>query len=452
MPVQGEKLILGLSALLQLNKRAFAAESEAALGFLMVNETHLMTPYRQAVLWRHADKGSGAVQSVSGAPDPNARAPYIVWLTRILNDKRWQEQTAPVGMTATDLTGEDAKEWEQWLPTQAIWVPLITGSGRRMGGLLLVKSVPWTDPEIKLLAKLADGYANAWELILERAHGPGWSLTGVFNTLHSSRVRLLAFMALLLLFFLPVRQSVLAPATVVALDPAAIRAPLDGVVERVHVHPNQLLKRGTPLFTLDEAPLQNKLEVEERNIAMLEEEYHQVLKLAVTDPESRAQKNILEKRLARQRSEANGIRLLLQRTRIEAPRDGIALFNDVHAWLGKPIQVGERVMEIADPGLAELEIRLPVADIMAMENEAAVTLYPNLDPLETWQANVTRIAYEAKELEGVLAYAIRARFTPDKTVPRIGLRGTAKIQGERTTLFYYVFRHPLTLLRQRLGL
>ncbi|MBF0263331.1 MAG: HlyD family efflux transporter periplasmic adaptor subunit [Magnetococcales bacterium] len=451
MPVQGEKLILGLSALLQLNKRAFAAENEATFGFLVVNETHLMTPYRQAVLWRHADKGSGAVVAVSGSPDPNARAPYIVWLTRILNNPKWGEQTGPVGMTAADIEGDDGKEWEQWLPNHAIWVPLITGARQRMGGMLLVKAVPWTDPEIKLLTKLADSYANAWELLLERARGPGWSVKELFATPATPwRWGVVALLPLLLL--LPVRQSVLAPAVVVAHDPAPIRAPLDGVVERVHVQPNQTVRHGELLITLDEAPLKSKLEVEERNIATLEEEYHQVLKLAVTDVESRIQKNILEKRLARQRAEADGIRILLRRTRIEAPRDGVALFNDVHAWLGKPVQVGERVMEIAAPDRAELEIRLPVADVMAMEPDAEVTLYPNLDPLSTWRGNVTRVAYEAREIEGVLAHAVRARFAEEQPMPRIGLRGTAKIQGGRTTLFHYLFRHPLTLLRQRLGL
>ncbi|MBF0214654.1 MAG: HlyD family efflux transporter periplasmic adaptor subunit, partial [Magnetococcales bacterium] len=305
--------------------------------------------------------------------------------------------------------------------------------------------------EIKLLAKLADSYAHAWELILKRSRtrGPGWKS---WLTKKGDRWRWGAAIGVIVLLFLPVRQSVLAPATVMAKDPAAIRSPMDGVVERVHVHPNQEVKQGDLLFSLDGALLKSRLEVEERTLAMLTEEYRQILKLAVTDPESRIQKGILEKTLEKQQAEAHGIRLQLDRVEVFAPRDGIAIFDDVHAWLGKPVQVGERLMEIADPHASELEIRLPVADAMAMEPNAPVTLYPNLDPLSSWSGQVTQLAYDAREVEGVLAHVIRARFLGEEPNPRIGLRGTAKIHGEKTTLFYYLFRHPLVLLRQRLGL
>ncbi|MBF0273331.1 MAG: HlyD family efflux transporter periplasmic adaptor subunit [Magnetococcales bacterium] len=451
MPVQGEKLILGLSALLQLGKRAFATENETAFAFLVVNETHLMTPYRQAVLWRHADKGAGSVVAVSGSPEANTRAPYIAWLTRILSDESIKKHKTPARLAAADITGEDGEAWEQWFPAHAIWVPLITGLGNRLGGLLLVKSVPWTDSEIKLLAKLADSYAHAWELVYKRSQGHGL----LWKPLVLSRqnwFRWALGATVVLIFFLPVRQSALAPATVIALDPAVVRAPLDGIVERIHVTPNQEVKKGDLLISLDGSILRSRLEVEERTLAMLEEEFKQILKLAVTDPESRVQKRVLEKSLEKQNAETHGVRLQLQRLQVYAFRDGVALFNDVHSWQGKPVQVGEHIMEIADPASSELEIRLPVGDAMAMEPDATVTLYPNLDPLTTWNGKVTQIAYEARELEGILCHAIKARFDPDAPLPRIGLRGTAKIHGQKTTLFYYLFRHPLTLLRQRLGL
>ncbi|NGZ07549.1 MAG: HlyD family efflux transporter periplasmic adaptor subunit [Magnetococcales bacterium] len=451
MPVQGEKLILGLSALLQLGKRAFAAENELAFAFLVVNETHLMTPYRQAVLWRHGIKGSGAVVAVSGSPEPNTRAPFIAWLGRILNTETMRQHTSPLTFTAADLPAEEGSAWEQWFPTHAVWVPLITGLGERKGGMLLVKSVPWTEPEIKLLTKLSDSYAHAWELVHKRTQCGGLAWYKIFTT-RRSWVRFVLIGLVVLLFWLPLHQSTLAPATVVALDPMPVRSPMEGVVDQIHVTPNQPVNKGDLLITLDDALLKSRMEVEQRTLTMLEEEYRQILKMAVTDAESRTRKGILEKGLEKQQAEMHGVRIQLERMRIFAPRDGIALFNEVHSWLGKPVQIGERVMEIADPHAAELEIRLPVGDAMAMEPGAMVTLYPNQDPLSTWSAKVTRIAYGATEMEGVLAYGIKAQFSSERLPPGIGLRGTAKIQGQETTLFYFLFRHPLALLRQRLGL
>ena len=53
--------------------------------------------------------------------------------------------------------------------------------------------------------------------------------------------------------------------------------------------------------------------------------------------------------------------------------------------------------------------------------------------------------------DGTLAYVVRAALVPGHNFPRIGLRGTAKIYGERVTLFYYLARRPLAAARQFLG-
>ncbi len=47
--------LFGLGTLVQLLKRARRAATAEELGFVMVNETHALLPYRQAALWqRHA--------------------------------------------------------------------------------------------------------------------------------------------------------------------------------------------------------------------------------------------------------------------------------------------------------------------------------------------------------------------------------------------------------------
>ncbi|MBF0415828.1 MAG: HlyD family efflux transporter periplasmic adaptor subunit [Magnetococcales bacterium] len=450
MPIHGEKLIIGLSALLQLGKRAFAAEDESAFSFLVVNETHLMAPYRQAVLWQRLANGGGKVVAVSGSPEASSRAPYIAWLARVLDRESIQQRQTPLCLSATDIPGEDGAAWEQWLPAHALWAPLVTGLGEMLGGMLLVKSTPWTDPEMKLLGKLADSYANAWELIRKRHDSRGIFWKPLLMS-YQGRLKIGLLLVVLLSCWLPVQQSVLAPATVKALNPLPVRAPIDGVIDRVHVIPNQMVHQGDLLITLDEAVLANKLDVETKSYNLLQEEYRQVLKQSVTDPEVRVQKKILEKRMEKQDAEMRGVRIQLNRVRILAPRDGVAIFSDSNHWLGKPVQVGERIMEVADPSAAELEIRLPVNDMIALDGNARVTLYPNLDPLDSRPGTVTYVSYDAQEIEGVIAYTLRAHFLNGETPPKIGLRGTAKIYGRQTTLFFYLFRHPLALLRQRLG-
>jgi hypothetical protein len=51
-----------------------------------------------------------------------------------------------------------------------------------------------------------------------------------------------------------------------------------------------------------------------------------------------------------------------------------------------------------------------------------------------------------------LGYRLKATLDDPAHMPRIGLRGTAKIYGEKVTLFYYLARRPLAAARQFLGL
>jgi len=51
-----------------------------------------------------------------------------------------------------------------------------------------------------------------------------------------------------------------------------------------------------------------------------------------------------------------------------------------------------------------------------------------------------------------LSYKLVSSFEGNKKKPRIGLRGTAKVYGSRVILFYYLFRKPITFIRQLIGI
>ena len=96
---------------------------------------------------------------------------------------------------------------------------------------------------------------------------------------------------------------------------------------------------------------------------------------------------------------------------------------------------------------------MPVGDAIVLEEGARVRLYLDADPLNAVEAKLTSASYHAvPDAAGVLAYTVRAAFESDATPPRIGLRGTAQIHGERVSAFYYLFRKPLAAVRQWTGL
>ena len=144
---------------------------------------------------------------------------------------------------------------------------------------------------------------------------------------------------------------------------------------------------------------------------------------------------------------------LLAKSKLTAPQGGVAIFSSPEDWRGRPVQVGERVMVIADPSLIDVTIYLAPDDAVELEAGAPVNLLLHVDPLSPLEAKIQRSSYEATLApDGTLAYVIRAQLTPGQGLPRIGLRGTAKIYAGQVTLAYYLLRKPLAFMRRSLGI
>lgn len=432
--------MLRLTALLQLERRARAAGPNE-LGFVIVNESLTVVHYRQAVLWRAS---ISRVTTASGVAMPDPRSPYIVWIQGLCSHLASQLGSEIAEVSAADIPSELGKDWAEWLPSVLVWVPLPA-----FGALLLAREDPLGEADRNILGILGDAYAHAL-----RAQLPSRRLPVLSSTLPRSRV-LAAAAAVLLLggAFVPVRQSVLAPAEVAPREPAVMRAPLEGVVDSVAVRPNQSVKPGDLLFTLDPRALRNQLEVALGAQEAAAAELRQAEQFAVVDQKVRATLPLLQGKLDQQSAEVTYLRAQLQRIEVRALQAGIAVFDDPNDWLGRPVAIGERVMLLANPAEVEIDARLPVADAIDVEIGGPVRLFLNITPESPRDATLTFVSYQVQQgVDGVLGYRVKARFTEAADLPRIGLKGTAKLYGGRVPLAYAIFRRPVAAARQWLGL
>ncbi len=440
--------LLGLASLIQLGKRARSAATIEELGFIAVNETHALVPYRQSALWRRDAKGAGRILALSGTPAIERDAPFALWLERVLAAIDHSDAGAPARVIgAADLPKELGDEWADWLPARALWLPLPGRGGTVLGALFLARDPPWQDSDGRLLVELADIYGHAWAA-LQGGRRRSWRAL----LLRDRRKQAAIAAVLFALLWVPVTQSALAPAEVVPLDPAVVRAPLDGVIEQVVVQPNQEVKPDQLLLTLDPTTVQNRLEVARKALDVAEAEYRQAAQQSLFDEKSRSQLAALQGRLEQRRAEVDYVGSLLDRLSVKADRSGIAVFEDRNDWTGRPVTIGERILTIADPDRAELEIRLSVPDAITLEPGAPVAFFLNVAPERSISAVLRYASYEATPSpDGVLSYRLKASFADGQPPPRIGLKGTAKIYGQRVSLFYFVMRRPLAALRQLVG-
>ena len=207
------------------------------------------------------------------------------------------------------------------------------------------------------------------------------------------------------------------------------------------------------MIELDGREVQSRLESARQAFAVAEADFRQAQQQALSDERSKAGLAVLQGRREQAMSEVNFLQQNLERTRILAPHAGVALFDDPSDWIGRPVALGEQIMQVADPARTQLEIQLPVTDAIELQSGAPVLLFLNTDPSAPLRASLKRLGYRASATaEGAMAYRLKGAFeAPDPRI-RIGLKGTAKVYGERTSLFTYLLRRPLATLRIWLAL
>ncbi len=437
-------------ALRALARQARQAASDRELGFLLVNDSLALAPYRQAALWL----AQGGVFTLSGVLQVDANVPYAQWLDAVCRHLHAQHGASVQAVEARGLPPELAAQWGQWWPAHALWL-----GHAELGGALLVRDEPWPAGELPALQEWSEvwwhafaarhrprlprwttwrGQAARW---LARSPGQPWW--------RQRRVHVAA--AVLALLCWPVRLTVLAPGELVPAHPLVVRAPLDGVIDVFHVQPNQQVNAEQPLFGFDEAVIQSRLEVAAQALATAETEYRQTSQLALSDARAKTQLGVLLGRIEEKRAEIEVLQAQATRARVLAPQAGVVLMDDPSEWIGKPVATGERILRIAALDDIEVEAWLPLADAIGLSPGDSVSLYLSASPLSPVSATLRYMAHDAVQRpDGSFAYRVRAALSA-RTAHRVGLKGTAKLHGGWVPLGYWVMRRPLATARAYLG-
>lgn len=432
------------AVLLQLEAEARRAESVKALQFLIANDTRRLVPYRQAyVLEARQSRYRTEVISSLGVVERNA--PALRWTDALVSVLAGKQDTQRVRLvTANDAPASLHNDWGSFSFAHAALCPLFTPSGEHIGALWISRDEPFDDAERALLARLGETYGHAWR-----------ALSGGSAKRRRLPFRWMGLIAMLVAgaaMFLPVRMTALAPSEVAATDPNVVAAPMNGVINEMLVAPNTPVETGDPLFRFEAVDLRNEHIIAERRLDVARATYRQAQSGAFQSNDSRARLAQLETEVNLRSMERDYARERLDRVTVTAQRPGLVVYSDPADWEGRPVDVGERVMEIVSSNAVHLRIDLPVADAIVIEPGAEVAMFLDSDPLDPLRGTVTSASYVAeKTAADVLAFPLKARLADDEPPPRIGLQGTAKIYGQQTTLFYYLFRRPISAARQFIG-
>ena len=435
--------------LLQVEGMVRAARTREELQFFYVNETRRLVPYQQAffLIPLTASSSRSEVCAASSVPVIDRTTPLMQWTERLIQGLR---ETSPGPdirqVSEADCPAECRSDWNEFTPGRGLWCPLKHPDGQILGGLWLTRDQPWADHEVTVLQRMSEAYAYAW-----RAVGQSSSARWRWGLSRTATWFLVA--AIMGTLAIPVPMSTLAPAKIIAKDPVIVSAPIDGVIAEILVPPNTMVTEGEVLFKYEDTAFRSEYEVAEHNLDVALAQYRRASQGSFVEAEQKADVPQLKAEVELRETERNYMYERLAKVDVKAEQAGLVLYTDKSDWVGKPVVVGQRIMELANPQRLEVRIDLPVEDAIVLREGAPVKLFLNATPFSSVPATVTHASYHAEVLpNNTLAYRVMAQIEQGSAEFRIGWQGSAKIYGEQVTLFTYLFRRPISALRPWIGL
>jgi hypothetical protein len=436
-----------LASLVKLEQEASMQKTPEELYDFIVHKSRQIISYDFGVLWI---KSNNEFVKFTDVDLDGNNTPIIELLKNIVKKKRKE----PIEkLEYSDFSGHHADLAKEHLFKHSVAVELVL-HGQVVGLLILSRNEAWHKRETVLLDNLRYCYALCLGClnpnILKKAI---WKKT--LSKL-SSRTSILVIIGIVIaaLFIIQVPLTVLAPAEVVSKKPIFIRSEAEGVIEKVHIPPNSFVKKGQKLVSLNKETIESQLNILEKKLALVVTQHKIASKSGLSDNKQKEKIPVYKMEIQKNIAEIEYYKYLLQQTDIFAPQSGLVIFDQTHKLEGKPVRTGENIMLLSDEKEGALDIFLPVNDAIDFKKDGVVKFFLNTAPRDPLTSKITYSSYQAEVTpDGVLAYQIRASFDglERDELPRIGLRGSAKLYGEEVPLIYYLLRKPLSYLRRKIG-
>jgi hypothetical protein len=429
-----------LAALLQFEAEVRRQPTEAELVYHVANESRRIVAYDQMFVLRHARIGDGYhVIAASSIAVVDRNAPLISLIEATVSR---MDVSEPRAFDASDdARGDDALEdypFHAWH-----WQPMRDAEGTVFAGLLVARTEPLREGEVFRVGRIAETVEHGW-----RALAGGKPVKPIKKL--GKRERRAIAIVFGVIALLPVRMTALAPVEVVTARPFVIAAPFAGVVQRLEIPPNSFVRKGQPLVQFEDTKLRNELGIATEKLAVARARVERASTAVFGAVEESREISITRAEFELAQAEHAYAADLMTKSRVNAPRDGMAIYTDRREWEGRAVNTGEAIMQVADPRDVSLRIDLPAHEQMAMEPGSPVKIWLDSQPLWSLDARLERASFQARMTpENVLAFALTAK--PLSSSPRIGSRGTARVYGRWVPLAYSMLKRPISSARQYIG-
>lgn len=324
--------------------------------------------------------------------------------------------------------------------SQVYWLPITDIEGlwlEKWGGR------QWQEAELKLLEHALPYMRAGLEKPFKRPSS--WL----------RRTRWLVPAGLVLALFIPVNSSVTALASVVSTSSVNVYAPLDGIVHEVRVTPGSFVKPNQLLLSYDDRVMRYAISEAQKEVGVAQAELVRLQGAAYQDSDARSRLPVQRLALKKAQARYQHLKSQIAKSHVQVPVSGTVVMAGQASLVGASVQVGQKLLTIADPKDTEIELFVPVADVSAFAKGATVKVRMDADPLHSYAAEIIYVAHDVVVAKNdVPSIKVRARWVKNNGKPSAipGQQGVARIEGEKTVLGIKLFRKPLQSLFDWFGI
>lgn len=384
------------------------------------NETEWVSQIQNAML-EAADQNNSLVWSVEK---------FLI--TKVHHTIAIQKQLADIATAlvrdqAQNILGAITVERDNGEPLSAEQQKLLETLGVLLGPALLIQK--------KNMASLP-------KLIKERIQKQGQSFRKN-RTLHVICGVLILSVIAINTIKLPYRLA--GDAVVEAAKIQTLSAPFDGFIKSINARPGDAIAQQQILVTLEDRELILQQLRWQAEIAKLNTTYQEAIGLF-----DRTKQSEVEAELLVAQTELNIVQTKLSKTQITAPFTALLVEGDLRQRIGDVVSQGEPLMSIAPANEFQLQIQIPEAKIEDVVLGTKGDLYLNAFPQDKWQVEITRIIPNSQYNEGEAFFMVEAKLTSDSELLRPGLRGVAKLDIDKRTIWTLMTQDISAWLRQKM--
>ena len=435
-----------IARLIGLEKKTREAKTQDELNFVVANETRQIIDYVNSFLLLKSPTDKFQVKATSDLATVDRTAPLITFIENIINESghNFKEiQNLDVDKISKKIKVKKPKN----LPDNILCIPFLSPQKGLQGYLILSRNEKFIENEIELSRHLSVTYGHAFNSFLT-----DFSIKNFLKKYLVGSRAWIVIIIIILVSIIPIKITSTAPVEVVPKNPILITSPFDGVVKNIVADNNDQINSGDLLVMLEDTDLLNNYNLSKQSLQVAEKELLRSRQSSFTDNKEKARLAELVAQVDLKKAEVESTGEKLKNTKLYANQKGIAIVDQKNDWQGRPVSVGEKIMTIANPNNVEFLVWLPVKDSLIIKENSNVKVFLDINPIKPLKGKLLRASYEPSlSPEEVLSYKIGVSYDGE-VPPRIGLRGTAKIYGSRVTLFYYLFRKPITFVRQLIGI